>query len=57
MAYWNKLKEVLPDDKQEIIVYDEGMGKELTRVFYLDFYLKHQRVLYCSEFCKRWRTK
>ena len=55
--FWNEISKVLPKDKQKITVYDEGLGKELYRVFYLSFWQKHNRILNCSHFCKKWRPR
>ena len=52
---WNNLDKNLPKDKQEIIVYDEGLEQELSRTFSLKFWEDNHRVLWCSEQCKKWR--
>jgi|TARA_R110000744_G_C19045018_1_gene527115 hypothetical protein len=52
---WNNLDKNLPKDKQEIIVYDEGLGKELKRTFSLKFWEDNHRVLWCSEQCRKWK--
>ena len=54
---WNEFKKVLPEDKQKVIVYHEGLKKELIRVFYLDFWQKNNRVLDCDEFCRKWKKQ
>ena len=52
---WKLLKDELPKDEQEIIVYDEGLKKELKRTFHKDFWDDNKRVLWCSGFCKKWK--
>jgi len=54
---WKLFKEVLPNDGQRIVVYHEGLNKELLRVFYLDFWVKNNRSFNCDEFCKKWRPR
>ena len=54
---WNDIAKVLPNDKQKITVYDEGLQKELHRTFYLEFWQKHKRILDCSHFCKKWKPR
>ena len=54
---WNEISKVLPNDKQKITVYDEGLQKELHRTFYLEFWQKHKRILDCSHFCKKWKPR
>lgn len=54
---WNDITKVLPKDKQKIIVYDEGLQKELHRTFYLEFWQNNKRILYCSHFCRKWKPR
>lgn len=54
---WNEITKKLPKDKQKITVYHEGMQKELKRIFYLDFWQKHKRIVDCDEFCKKWKAR
>jgi hypothetical protein len=52
---WNNLDKNLPEDKQEIIVYDGALKMELKRTFYIKFWEEHHRVLWCSKHCKKWK--
>ena len=52
---WKLFKDELPQDKQEIIVFDEGLEKELNRPFSKKFYNRFGRSIYCSWFCKKWK--
>lgn len=52
---WNNLDKNLPEDKQEIIVYDGVLKMELKRTFYIKFWEEHRRVLWCREHCKKWK--
>ena len=54
---WNNLDEKLPKDKQEIIIYDGALQMELKRTFYIEFWEEHHRVLWCSEHCKKWKSR
>ena len=54
---WNNINEVIPCDKQKIIIFDEGLQKELHRTFYLEFWQNNKRVLYCSAFCRKWKPR
>lgn len=54
---WKLLKDELPKDKQKIIVFDEGMQKELKREFNKKFYESFGRVILCSRFCKKWKLQ
>ncbi len=53
---WNDINKVLPKDKEEIIIYHEGLKKEFKRTFYIEFWQKHNRVTYCDEFCRKWKS-
>lgn len=57
MAIWNRFEEVLPLDKQKIIIYHEGLKVELQRTFYKDFWDKYNYSLDCDQFCKKWRSQ
>lgn len=52
---WNNIDEVLPKDEQDIIVLDENSGGNLKRVFYLEFWRRHNRVMWCSHFYRKWK--
>lgn len=52
---WKEFSEELPKDKQNIIIYDDGLKKELYRIFYIDFWNQENRVPFCSSFCKKWK--
>jgi len=54
---WNYLDKILPEDGQGITVFDNGQNKELERTFYLEFWLEHKRVLWCSEFVEKWKPR
>lgn len=57
MINWISVEDRLPEDKQEIIVYDEGLQIELHRIFYIDFWKKNNRILFCSHLCKKWKPR
>jgi hypothetical protein len=54
---WRYINELLPKDKQQIIVYHEGLQKELQRTFNLEFWQKHKRIVDCDEFCRKWKAR
>ena len=54
---WRYINELLPKDKQQIIVYHEGLQKELQRAFNLEFWQKHKRIVDCDEFCRKWKAR
>lgn len=54
---WKYFDKFLPDEKQDIIVYDEGQKKELKRIFYLKFWQEHKRILDCTMYCYKWRAE
>ena len=54
---WIFLNDRLPEDKQEITVYDEAQRKSFDRTFYLEFWNEHGRVLWASNFCTKWKPR
>lgn len=54
---WKNINEVLPTDKQKIIVYDEALKKELHRTFYLEFWKKINEYFTVVTFVKNGNQK
>ena len=52
---WQDIREILPKDGQKIVVYDEGLKKELYRTFSIKFWKENKRILWCSEQCRKWK--
>jgi len=55
MKGWSYFKNKLPEDGQKITVFDSAKNKEFERVFYINFWAIKKRVLFCSQFCYRWK--
>lgn len=54
---WIFLNDRLPEDKQEITVFDEAQQRSFDRTFYLGFWVEHKRVLWTSQFCTKWKPR